>query len=667
MHIRKSHLLPALYSILAIAALSTAAIRLWLPERTFSASIPAGETRQVIVTYRSDLPDATPDNLPQRADLLAQTADPIIDRVSASSHLELVQQLDHLPILIVETDATGLAELARDHHILDVTTDVPLELSYRAPLTILGGDLYASYDDTAVPAYPDDTHLYTGRADPDHSYEIVVIDTGADAAHQALSGKIATEACFGINVIDVQYTISPLCPSGATTSTAAGASQDCTLSGCGHGTQTAAAAVMDRITLTSGATSVVTSGAAPGAQVIPIKVVSKFTTTNTATAITNCGNSSTKTCAVPYLSSIYAALNHTLTLATTHDRITAVNLSLGTGAGATTSTCRTIVNNTEYENFYRVIRDLRSLGIATFVSNGNDGQTSQGTVTFPACVEGAIAVGATGLVTDSIAYYSQNGPLTTLLAPGGAYNGTVDSRFILPANGTTNSFTSTQGTSFASPTAAGAYAVLRSKYPLATIDQLIDLLTSTGTLITDTRSGFSGIQKPLINLAAALSATSDPLATDYPVTDGYLFVPPATSADTLLSNLSSPFELQLSLHSAAAFTSGPTPYSTTVTDSPHGWLASSSEPVHTGANLTLLSHPLGQSTTTYPIVVRGDINGDGEVDITDSLRVRQHIAAVRLIADIASHAADINTDGEVDITDSLRIRQHIAEIREITP
>jgi hypothetical protein len=61
------------------------------------------------------------------------------------------------------------------------------------------------------------------------------------------------------------------------------------------------------------------------------------------------------------------------------------------------------------------------------------------------------------------------------------------------------------GTSLAAPIAAGAFAVLRQQNPGYTVDQMLSVLQSTGTTISDTRAGHTHIAKPLIQLNAALA------------------------------------------------------------------------------------------------------------------------------------------------------------------
>ena len=59
----------------------------------------------------------------------------------------------------------------------------------------------------------------------------------------------------------------------------------------------------------------------------------------------------------------------------------------------------------------------------------------------------------------------------------------------------------------ATPHVVGAWAVLKSRVPSATVDQVLSALTTTGVSVTDSRNG---ITKPRIRLDAALNALAPP-------------------------------------------------------------------------------------------------------------------------------------------------------------
>ena len=63
--------------------------------------------------------------------------------------------------------------------------------------------------------------------------------------------------------------------------------------------------------------------------------------------------------------------------------------------------------------------------------------------------------------------------------------------------------------------------------------------------------------------------------------------------------------------------------------------------------------PLAESTLT-PEAVKGDVNGDGDVDIADAVCIVNHVVGKATPSFVAA-AADVNGDGDVDIADAVRI------------
>lgn len=177
-----------------------------------------------------------------------------------------------------------------------------------------------------------------------------------------------------------------------------------------------------------------------------------------------------------------------------------------------------------------LIDALHSAGITIFAAAGNHGLCNG--MTDPACRSGVISVGGTtalfswapiqcvdplSCVAESggncncncdytcdmpdgpaeVVCYSNSAPFLDLLAPS-------DNTTTLEAGGT---FKDATGTSIACGLASGAAAVIisyaRDRGIELTPDEVRNLLTSTGDLITDPKSS---VQTPLINLDAALAA-----------------------------------------------------------------------------------------------------------------------------------------------------------------
>jgi hypothetical protein len=67
--------------------------------------------------------------------------------------------------------------------------------------------------------------------------------------------------------------------------------------------------------------------------------------------------------------------------------------------------------------------------------------------------------------------------------------------------------------------------------------------------------------------------------------------------------------------------------------------------------------------TTYVIVIKGDINGDGKYTITDLSQLRYHLAKVSGKEKSGANklAGDLNNDNKVSITDLSRMRKELSE------
>ena len=58
----------------------------------------------------------------------------------------------------------------------------------------------------------------------------------------------------------------------------------------------------------------------------------------------------------------------------------------------------------------------------------------------------------------------------------------------------------------------------------------------------------------------------------------------------------------------------------------------------------------------------GDVNGDGQINITDATMVQQSIAELVELTDEQREAADTDGDGKITISDATMIQKYIAEI-----
>jgi subtilisin family serine protease len=371
------------------------------------------------------------------------------------------------PFVGVSIDSAGLAALLGSPDVLRVTESLPKHPSDLESNMIIGADIAKSAS-------------YTGNG-----YVVAVLDSGVQTTHPFLAGRTVAEACFSrTQAADNAQT---LCPNGQSTSlsgapaqTGAGAGANCslTIDGCEHGTHVAGIALGKNYAGGPGY-----DGVAPGAGLIAIQVFSKFTS--------GCGTSSAP-CLSAYDEDILAALQYVqITLAPAHT-IAAVNMSLGDGTNNATP-CDT-------SSYFTAVANLRALNIATVIAAGNEGYS--GGLSGPACVSNAISVGST-TKSDDISSFSNRASYMSLFAPGSGIDSSVPS----------NTYGNLSGTSMATPHVAGAWAVMRQRYPSESVAQILNRLQTTGKPIAISAS--KNIARIQLNTALGLAAAT-PTATPPP-------------------------------------------------------------------------------------------------------------------------------------------------------
>ncbi|MGH7346009.1 MAG: S8 family serine peptidase, partial [Candidatus Rokuibacteriota bacterium] len=297
---------------------------------------------------------------------------------------------------------------------------------------------------------------------------VAVIDSGVDSTHPFLAGRVVEEACYSTTSGSQSTT---LCPNGADEQVGPGAGMHCPLEleGCWHGTHVAGIVAGDGTLL-----DLPIWGVGRGASIMAVQVFSRVN------SLLLCGGA--PPCLGAFTSDILAALERVYDLRTTRD-FAAVNMSLGGGQFGS------VCDDEPYKPF---IDNLRAAGIATIVASGNDGSTGQ--LSAPACVSTAVSVGAT-TKDDRVADYSNVAPFLSLFAPGDE----IISSYPF------ENFAVASGTSMAAPHVAGAWAILKQAAPTASVDEILQAITSTGLPITDLRAG-TGTTRPRIQVDLALSA-----------------------------------------------------------------------------------------------------------------------------------------------------------------
>ena len=295
---------------------------------------------------------------------------------------------------------------------------------------------------------------------------IAVLDTGVDGNHPFLAGKVVSEACYS----------ESFCPGGVSESVGPGSGMPCpsSLSDCFHGTAVAGIAAGRGTDF---------SGVAREARIIAIQVFSQ------------CGED----CIDSRDSAWIQGLERVLELSAGFD-IAAVNLSFSRLV-ADQENC-----DSKSPAAKAAMDNLRAAGIAPIVASGNEGSPTD--INFPACISSAVSVGATGQAGDAMApeavtEFSNSAPSLDLLAPGSSITTSIPE----------GEFSTYNGTSLSVPHVAGAWAVLKSKAPHASVAELLSVLQTTGIPIADPRNS---LVKPRIQVDAAL----DRIVEELPFSSG---------------------------------------------------------------------------------------------------------------------------------------------------
>ncbi|MCA9332406.1 S8 family serine peptidase [Candidatus Saccharibacteria bacterium] len=473
-------LLLAFYAVLNVAVV-------FLPASKAHADTPNGPTKRVVVRYSNVLGANT------NGDYTS----------TLSGYVQEVEKFDTIPYGVYNVDAEGESSINGSGLFTEVFEDRFLEPQANVPLPSIGADaITGRFSDTGTVTEYDGT-----------GYAVAILDTGVDKSHSLLTGKVISEACFGVN--DAPNNVSSLCTGGVEFVSGNNTAIDCSgaIDGCGHGTGVAGAAAMpvtaSGYDIDSDMTDDLIGGVAEGADIVALKIFSQISDSIA------CGGP--PTCARVYFSSVLSAIDY-LNALDVGEPIVAANMSLGGAASSsesynTSGECSAAFGSSTYNAFVSAFAALKANKIAPVVANGNNGDLAgnEDGILFPACVQGSVAVGATNVIGDTISSFSNNGALTTLLAPGGDWDGVNDDSLVwLPLAETPNSITGVQGTSEAAPMVSGAFAVLREKHPNASVDQLVTLLQNTGTNIAEVRAGYSSFNKKIIDLTNALTTSTYP-------------------------------------------------------------------------------------------------------------------------------------------------------------
>lgn len=383
-------------------------------------------------------------------DRLAEVRSGVLDRL-AGAGLRPARSYRTLPYLAVEASAETVRALRADPAVTAVRPDQRFTASLADSVHVVGAP-----------------RAWAAGAEGDGQV-VALLDSGVQADHPFLAGKIVTEACFSA---------SSDCPDGSATQVGTGAAAPCAIdtTTCPHGTHIAGI-------IAGNDPAVGLAGVARSAQIAAVQVFSRETQ----------GCPRETGCATALVSDLLAGLDHVAQLSDTLD-IAAVNLSLG--GGSYPGTC-----DADQAELAAAVESLRSLGILTIAASGNEGNKQ--TMSAPACLSAAVAVGSSSK-TDVVSSFSNSSSKLALLAPG------EDILSSWPQD-SGNELT---GTSQAVPHVAGAVAVLRGAAPAATATQVLSALTSTGRPLTDAANGRTTPRLQVDEALAALTGVAlKPAAT----------------------------------------------------------------------------------------------------------------------------------------------------------
>lgn len=349
------------------------------------------------------------------------------------------------PIVSLTIDQTELMQLLGNPDVITIGPDRLHRFSLQDSVPLIG--MTGSYGAFSYGA--------TGKGQV-----VAIVDSGVQSTHPFLNGKVIGEACFSSGT----NSYHTLCPDGNDTMIGPGSANAmiplCYAGGenvCFHGTHVAGIAAGLNPELGNPP-----NGVAKEASILAVQTA----------VVRNMGSSAMLSY---YDSDLIASLEWVLQQAETLPpslKLAAVNLSLG---GDTSQTpCPDNPLN-------EVITALRADGVAVIVASGNDGKLDA--ISEPACVPGAISVGSTTL-DDKRSSFSNQAPFLDLMAPGRNILSSVPD----------SDYRRYSGTSMATPHVTGAFAAIRSVYPMATVDQIEEAFKLTGKTVLGESYGTRRIQ-----------------------------------------------------------------------------------------------------------------------------------------------------------------------------
>lgn len=448
-----------------------------------------GEAEIIVVLETSDIDEYaknlrkslrvkndTREIIEEKAVLYKKKKDAVLNAVAPFSHA-LLHDYRVLPILHMQADRQAILKLLQMKEVLAVDENKSLRHFLTESLPLIQA-----------------TDAHTAGATGANT-AVAVLDTGVDYTRSAFGtctgGNVPGDCCSGVACDTLPPPIPPSPPPGCKVA-------------CVHDFAPNDGSP-DVYPYHGTNVSGIVAGVAPDAHIIGLDVFN--------------GNSA-------WYSDILNAINWVITNKGAYN-IQAVNMSMG--GDRLNSPCPT-------DGLAVGIANLKTAGITTAVSSGNDGYTSA--LSSPACAPDAVSIGAvydsnvgsrtwtyvpctdSTTAADQITCFSNSAPFLTLLAPGS----------VITAAG--ESFS---GTSQAAPHVAGSAAVIQGQYGSAlSVDEVVSRMKYSGVPLTDAKSG---VTTPRINLYGAAVTLAEPYLEYNPV--GFYFkVPQGSNPNDATLNIS---------------------------------------------------------------------------------------------------------------------------------
>ncbi|MYL84300.1 S8 family serine peptidase [Desulfovibrio aerotolerans] len=371
------------------------------------------------------------------------------------------RRFQFVPAMAMRVSPQGLARLQSLPNVVSIEPDAPAPVPEPVVTAPEAGS--ALPDSPSVFAELIGASVPWGAGYTGSGWYVAILDTGIRPTHTFFSGKTIVEACFSAQAN---------CPNSQTTMYGAGAAAHypSSYSGWDHGTHVSGIA--------AGRDMTTYCGVAKQASILAINVFSKI----------NDGTLWVGT----YSSDQIAGLEYIYSLRNTYS-IGAVNMSLG--GGAYNAYCDSAAIKASIDN-------LAAVNIAVAIASGNNYYTRY--ISGPACVSTAVSVGASSSSDVEGSFSNYHPALLDLFAPGVAVtSSTADSDF---------SFEAWNGTSMATPHVAGAWTLLRQRYPTRSVPQILGAVQAAGQAVTLKAGDLAGGSVRRIALNTLFATQVNPVA-----------------------------------------------------------------------------------------------------------------------------------------------------------